>query len=52
MLGNVLVSIGQKEEGAVLIEEARRGREELKGIPPDVDNHMASYDSLVPYWAW
>ncbi|KAI0105658.1 hypothetical protein GGR51DRAFT_571606 [Nemania sp. FL0031] len=51
-LGHVLLSDGDRIRGVALIEEAQKARQNLKGIPPDVDDSMEFYDTLVPYWAW
>ncbi|KAI1147559.1 hypothetical protein F4825DRAFT_455381 [Nemania diffusa] len=51
-LGHVLLSNGDRIRGAALVDEAQRARQNLKGIPPDTNDSMESYDTLVPYWAW
>ncbi|KAK5626724.1 hypothetical protein RRF57_002439 [Xylaria bambusicola] len=48
-LGHVLLSNSDGIRGVVLVEEAQKARQNLKEIPPDVDDSMESYDTLVPY---
>ncbi len=51
-LGTVLMEHDNAAEASDLIKKAAEGRLTLKGILPEVDDSVESYDSLVPYWAW
>ena len=52
-IGRVLINSGlDQDEGEEFLRLARERRETLTGVPPDVDDTIESYDSLVPYWAW